>query len=365
MKASSAYLTLILAAVLLLGGCSSCSSDNEAAGPTPPPDPDPDPSVTLPTPIDEITAEDAELLTQSVMAMVGRLALIGDITTTMVHKGAGLLTNPSRQRGDAVLMPECNASIEPGPGTNQLSYEVNNSGFFVPPGEALRAAFFQCSIEGLLVDGTLEIAAILHSGDLASAVNNWNFQATAVLGPFQINNGNGTRTSYTDKFVYSASRTGGVLTADIRIAADPSAGIIGGLNAEHFLTQPTHPLSVVNYQFRPFRITIIDNDDTGEYSLVVQASLEGDSRLNRYTTSPSSEIIVTVATTGSTPITWQAGKPASFLDVPFAGEIKLVNSNRSIVATVESDGVLLTIDLGSSVVTESIDWSDLLLAPES
>lgn len=364
MKASSAYLVLLLAAVLLLGGCSGCSSEDDETGP-PTPDPDPDPSLSLPTPIDEITAENAELLTQSVMAMIARLTLIGDITTQMVHKGAVLLTNPSRQFGDAILMPDCNESIDPGPGTNQLSYEFNNPGFFVPPGEALRAVFFQCSIEGLLVDGTLEIAAISHSGDLASAVNDWSFQATAVLGPFQINNGNETRTSYTDKFFYTVTRTGGVLTADIRIAADPSAGIIGGMNAEHYLTVPLQPLGVVNYQFRPFRITIVDNGDTGEYSLVVQASLEGASRLNRYTTSPSSEIIVTVATTGSTPITWQAGKPASLLDVPFSGEIKLVNANHSIVATVESDGVLLTIDLGSSVVTESIDWAELLSAPES
>lgn len=367
MKSYSAYISLILAAFLLLGSCSKSSSRNDGIGPTPGNDPGTagDPSSILPISIDQITTENAELLTRSMMSMIGRLAAIGEVTTTVVLKGAGLLTNPSRQPGDAVGMPECNDALEPGPGTNQISFEINQPGFFVPPGQALRAAFSQCSIEGFLVNGTVEVAAISYGGDLASEVANWELQATAVLGPFQIHNPNGTQTSYTDKYKYRVARSGSVLTTDLEIAADPDTGVIGGLNAQHFLTLPTTSQSVVNYQFRPFRLRTVDNADTGEYTVIVQASPEGDSLLNRYTATPSGEIKLTVATAGLSPIVWLSGKPESHLEVPAAGEIGFVENGRSIVATVESDGVLLTITIGGSVTTETIEWTELLTAPES
>lgn len=370
MKALLYRIAIVLAAVLMLGACSNGSSLSEVLPPPPPPNGDPadpaDPPPPEPTPISAITADNALLLARSTLDMIGKLIVIGDITTTVVHQGASLLTNPQRQPRDPVNLPECNDTIEPGPGTNQITFEVYDPGFFIPAGEALSAAFSSCTILGLLIDGTLTVAALSHSGDLASPSADWSLSATVVLGPVIVSNPDDSRTSYTDKFRYTATRQNGILTVDVAVAADPDAGQAGGLNAQHHLTSAMDNLYAINYQFRPFRITTVDNPGSGEYRVIIQSHAEdGVSRIERYTTRPPSEIQLTALTEPLAPLVWPDGRPLLQTDKPASGEVVLAESAGSIRAVVGSEGVELIINDGAAVTTRSIDWAELLSPPDS
>jgi hypothetical protein len=368
MKASSAHLSVFLAVVLWLGGCGSGTSITEVTVP-PPPDPgtDPDtadPPPADPTPISEITDATAVLLTRSMMAMIGRLATIGEIASDMIDTGADLLSGPYES---TMAIPQCaNSPAGTGTSVNELRFwRIIGSNFDLPPGDALTAAFSDCTIAGFQVSGFLHIAGIVVSGD-PSGSNDWDINATVAMSPFQFDNGNDTLTTFTDDFRYSKVKAGGVHTVNLEVAKEPDAGFMGGLNAQHHLTPVMNNQYAINYQFRPFRITMIQNDNIGDYRIMIQAhSSDGASILNRYTVSPPSNIKLVAATTVSNPITWTDGRPADYIDVPATGEVELVDSDRSILVTIESNGVLLTIDLGSSVIIESIGWEELLSAPES
>lgn len=354
------FLTLIsLPAVLLLGACSTEGVDSSSAVAQPLGEESPA-SVLL----SAVTADDAGLLARSVLDTAGKLATIGEITREMIVRGAPLLAGDFvPNASDAVIaMPECNAGIEPGPGSNQLSYAFYSGGFDVPAGNALRAEFEQCEVGGLLIDGTLHIAAIGFGGDVASTVNDWSFTATVVMGPIEIYNADGSLSTYTDEFRYTAVRSGGALRIDMEVGAEPGAGITGGLNAQHHPEQLIDNSNAINYQFRPFAITSVDNGDSGEYTLAVRAhTTDGISRLERYTNTPASEIRLTVASVGD--ILWQGGKPGAYTQTPDSGAIALNADDGGILVTVEAGGVILTVNDGGAVTTQTVDWSELLSTP--
>lgn len=370
MKAGIVFLSLLLSAGLLLGGCGSSTPLTEVTGPVDGPgngsgggNGNGEPPPPEPTPISEITDEEAILLTRSVMAMSGRFALIGDIAAEMVRSGAGLLDGPFEQR---MAIPEC-ADSPAGTDneTNEFRYwNVSAGDFGLPPGNALTAAFTDCVINGFELSGFLHIAAINRSGDLSGS--NWSLTATVAMSPIEIVNGNQTVTSFTDDFNFSASRAGNVLTVTMEADQEPNEGPLGGVNAQHHLSPAMNNQYAVNYQFRPFRSVIVDDDDSGEYRVSIEPhSTDGTSRLERYTSTPPGEINVTVATAGLLPITWAGGKPQSYLERPDSGEVSLVDGSRSLVAAVDGEAVTLTLTIDGAVTAETMDWEELLTAPES
>lgn len=367
-------LALTLPLLVMLAACGSTTDIDEQTGPPPSnggsngatnggTGGNGEPPADEPTPISEITTDNALLLTRSSLAMIGQLVIIGDIANAMVHRGAHLLVDDSDR--SPVNLDECNHPEESGPGFNQLTFVNNASGFFIPPGPGLRASFTDCEIENQLVSGALDIAAVTYSGEPGSAFNDWSLTAIVVMGPIEFTHPNATLTTFTDKFAFHAQRDNGILTVDIAIAADPDAGMTGGVNAQHFLSQAKQNQYAINYQFRPFQTTTTDNGASDEYSVVIRSHADGASRLERYTTTPFSEIQLTASTDPDNPLIWQGGKPASYTDTPDSGEVEFSEGDGRIQATVNAEGVILTINDGAAVTTQSVDWETLLSPPES
>jgi hypothetical protein len=353
------FTSLSLPALLLLGACSTEGLDSSSASSQPLTDEAPAPVL-----LEAVTADDAVLLARSTLDAIGKLAAIGDVTLAMIARGAPLLGGGFDPNTPAavIAMPECNAGIEPGPGSNQLSYVFYDGGFEVPGGDALRAEFEQCEVGGLLIDGTLHIAGIGFGGDLASTANDWSFTATVVMGPIEIYNADGSLSTYTDEFRYIATRSGGVLSIDMEVGAEPDAGITGGLNAQHHREQLIDNDSAINYQFRPFAISLVDDGGSGAYTLAVRAhGSDGVSRIERYTNTPASEIRLTVANTAD--VRWQGGKPDGYAIAPDSGEIALNSEDGGILVTVDAGGVVLTVNDGGAVTTQAVDWAELLSTP--
>jgi hypothetical protein len=352
-----------LAAVCLLPLLAACSEHGSGGGSGGVVPPGGGPSI-----ITSIDADSAVLVTQSSLDMIGKMVVIGNLTNKMVEYGAGLLIGAG---GTPVNIPDC-ASSGYGPSTNQISYQVTDPGFNFPPGPRLDVGLVDCAMDGVPFDGMLYITGVTRSGNPAGS-GDWSVSAVVVLGPIDIGNGNGngTKMTVTDKFVYTANKVSGVLTTTLAMAADAGAGQIGGLNAEHFY-DTSDPTLVVDYQLRPFYIVLVDDSNSGEYSVAVPASNpvppEGDSLLDRYTTNPSGEIKLRVATTPGAPILWQGGQPTDLADTPASGEIRFTEADcstcGSIIATVQSGGVSLAINDGSSVTTQSRTWSSLFNAPD-
>ncbi len=352
------FLTLL--ALPLVLSLSACLGEGE--GSSPPSSPTASGSFA-PSSLSTIMADDALLLAQSTLDAIGKLAAIGEVTQEMIRRGAPLLGGDFTPNApDAIVdLPECNAAIEPGPGENRLGYAFYQGGFDVPAGPALRAEFAQCTVANLLIDGTLHIADVSFSGDIASAVSDWSFAATVVMGPIEIHNADGSLSTYTDEFRYTAVRTGGVLRVDMEVAAEPGAGIVGGVNAQHHREQVFDNNSAVNYQFRPFAITSVDDADSGEYTLAIRAhGTDGASRLERYTNVPASTIQLTIANTAD--IVWQS-KPENHGETPSAGAIVLSTGADNILVTVAAGGAVLTVNDGGAVNTQMVDWDTLLTTP--
>lgn len=322
-----------------------------------------------PLAVDEITAENALPLSRSSMDLVSRLVLIGHIAIAMVKDGMVVLNDPDRAQGDFVNIPEC-ASSPAGYGqeTNQLTYMVYGEGFRLPAGDALHVPFAECTVEGNLIDNSfLDIAGLEISGDPSATSGNWGIEAFLSLGPMQFINGNGTKTSITDNMTLTATRTGGVLNMTLSVGADAGGGLTGGLNAQLLSDPPISGVRAINYQLRPFYLVVSDDANAQEYTVSVQSHpTDGASTLSRYVSNPNSEIILRVAT--PSPVRWDTGRPEDFSATPASGEVRLSETGcsgcGSILATVQDDGVALTVNDGAAVTTQFSDWATLVSSPD-
>lgn len=361
MSLRTGYQALVPMGILLLvGACSSSETGMPGGGSGPPTDP---------LAVDEITSENALSLSRSSMDLVSRLVLIGHIAIAMVKDGMVVLNDPDRAPNDPVDIPECVSSPAGyGPETNRLTYMVYGEGFRLPAGEALHVPFAECTVEGNLIDNSfLDIAGLEISGDPSSASGNWSLEALLSLGPMQFINGNGTKTSVTDNMTLTAARANGVLSMTLSVGADAGSGLTGGLNAQLLADPPVSGVRAINYQLRPFYLKVTDNANTQEYAVSVQSHpTDGASTLSRYVSNPNSEIVLRVATTS--PVRWDAGRPDDFSDAPASGAIQLnetlCSDCGSILATVQDDGVALTVNDGAAVTTQFSDWATLVNPPE-
>lgn len=361
MKIRARYQAIVLMGIsLLVGGCSSSKTGM----------PDGDPSTpTDPLAVDEITSENALALSRSSLDVVTRLVVIGHIAIAMVKDGMVVLGDPDRAQGDLVNIPECASSPAGyGPETNRITYMVYGEGFRLPAGDSLHVPFAQCTVEGNLVDNSfLDIAGLEISGDPSAASGNWSIEALLSLGPMQFINDNGTLTSITDSMTMTATRSNGVLSMTLAVGADVGSGQTGGLNAQ-LLSHPFIPgVRAINYQLRPFYLAVSQNGNSGDYAVSVQSHpTDGASILNRYVSNPGSEIPLRVVTTS--PVLWDTGRPDDLSDTPASGAVRLSETNcsncGSILATVQSDGVALTVNDGAAVTTDIIDWATLVSPPD-
>jgi hypothetical protein len=359
MHARVIYQSLVAAGIfLLLGGCSKSSGDPNLTPPNPP-----DSGA-----IDEITSENAQLLTRSSLDLISKLVTLGNIGVAMVKDSVDMLNSPGLASGQSYIdIPECAAGGY-GFETNRIMYMHFDTGFRLPPGDALHVGFSNCALEGVLVDDTfIDIAGLEISGDPTTS-GNWSIEAVISLSPARIINSNSTHTSITDTMAMTVTRSNGVVTMTLAVGADADTGQIGGLNAQQFLMPQVSGARPVNYQLRPFYIRVIDDSNTQVYSLAVLAHpTEGGSTLNRYMSNPNSEIRLRIET-NSSPVLWNTGRPDDYTDTPASGAVRLTEIDctgcGNILATVQDDGVALTINDGAAVTTQFSDWSTLLSAPD-
>lgn len=362
MSLRAIYQALVAACILmLLGGCSS--SETRMPG-------DDNGNPDDPLAVDEITSENAVMLSRSSLDLVSRLVVIGHIAIAMVRDSMDIMNNPSRVQGDLVNIPECASSPAGyGPETNRITYMVFGDGFRLPAGDALHVALAQCTVEGNLLDNSfVDIAGLEISGDPSAASGNWSIEAFISLGPVQFINDNGTLTSITDNIIMTASRSSGVTTMTLAVGSDAGTGQVGGLNAQLMSYPPVSGVRAINYQLRPFYLVVTDDANTQEYSVAVQSHpTDGASILNRYVSNPSSEILLRVST-NSSPVLWSAGRPDDFSDTPAAGAVRFSETDctscGSILATVQGDGVALTINDGAAVTSDIVEWADLVAPPD-
>lgn len=337
-----------LAALLLLAGC----SENQAPL-TPGGDGDDDA-------ISSITAENALALTGSSLDMIGKVVVVGNIANTLVQEHIDLLSGNEREARD---IAQCADSPDGYANeTNRIDYRVLSSGYAMPSGQSLHAGLSTCAIEGVTVSGFIDITAIDYQANGAD----WQVEAEVFLNPVEILNGNGTQASLTDHMHYTAVMDNGVLTTTLAISADVDLGVIGGLNTQHYVPPIDPDTDFINYQFRPFRIRTVDDSNTGDYTVAIEEHAEGASMLIRYTS--DAEISLRISTTSDLPVLWQDGRPAQYDEVPASGEIQFTENCTgcgSILATVDSDGIILTVAAGSGVVTEEVPWTTLLAPPDA
>ena len=313
--------------------------------------------------IGSITSDNTVLLARSSLEMTSRLIVLGNIATAMLREHAGLLSGPEFGASD---IAQCAGSPD---GydfeTNRVSHRRFAPGFALPAGPALRVSLSNCAIEGVLISGFIDITAIALSGD-PGGPGDWSAQAVIASSPVEILHANGTATSITDQMRYTAGMTGGVLTTTLEVSADADAGMIGGLNAQHYAAPLNASSPTVNYQFRPFRIQTVEGPGSGPYSVTIGAHTEGASTLHRYTNNGDPGISLRIATTGA-PIVWQEGRPTRYTDAPASGEIRLQDGCSSgcgsILVTVTGPSVSLIVEADGGVTTQSGDWGTLLSPP--
>ncbi len=349
-----------LGIALLLAACSSSETATPGGDSS---------SPTDPLAIDEITSENALSLTQSSLDVVSRLVIIGHVAIAMVKDGMVVLNDSGRTQGDLVNIPECASSPAGyGPETNQITYMVFGDGFRLPAGEALHVPFTECTVEGNLVDNSfLDIAGLDISGDPSADSGSWSIEAFLSLGPVQFINDNGTLTSITDNMTMTATRSNGVLSMTLAVGSDVGNGQIGGLNAQLLSYPSITGVRAINYQLRPFYLIVTENANTGEYTVAVQSHpTDGASILNRYVSNPSSEIPLRVATTS--PVRWNSGRPDDFSNTPASGEVQFSEIScsdcGSILATVQGNGVALTINDGAAITSDIVEWATLVSPPD-
>jgi len=305
---------------------------------------------------------DAVTLVRSSLDITSKLVAVSNIVNAMLHDHIDLV-----QTGDtnARNIPQCAASPD---GydfeTNQVSYRHLNPGFMLPAGPSLHVALSRCIVEGVDITGFIDITNIRRSGD-PGGNGDWEIEAEVWLSPAQIHNNNGTVTSLTDSYTHSARRTLNVLNTRLEIDADLNAGIIGGLNGQHYALPLTPGSATVNFQFRPFRIDTTEDSDAGEYRLEIASHGEGPSTLSRYTNGGDDEVLMRVETQADDPLLWTAGRPASYTQTPVSGAVMLEETCTdcdTVQVAVASGEAILTVESGGSVTSSVLDWS-LLLSP--
>lgn len=351
-KAPSCFSIAVAALVglLLLAGCSDGGMPVE---PGSPPGGDEEEEV-----ISGITVDNARALTRASLDMISKLVIIGNISNTLLRQHIDLLSGPQRLGRDIV---QCGGGYDNE--TNRIDYREIAPGYWMPAGPSLHAGLLECAIEGITVSGFIDITAIVYESE--GGFGDWSAEAEIFLNPIGVINGNGTQASLTDHMSYKATMVDGVLTTTLEIAADPGAGIIGGLNAQHYALPVSADTDYVNYQFRPFRIRTVDDPGTGYYTVAVEPHEAGSSALARYTNDPDAEINMRIETTPVLPILWQGGRPTRYDELPASGEIRFTESCSgcgSILASV-GDGVILTVSTSSGVVAENVPWAALLAPP--
>jgi hypothetical protein len=361
-NASLLRLAVILPLTLLVGACSRSGGENANGNPLA---------------IGGISADNAEMLARSALNMISEVIAMGNIATDMIELGTPIVgasgTSIAADHNLVVPIPPPSSSHPDGcPGNgvefNQISYLSFDPGFQLPPGDVLHVPLGGCQLEGVLVqDGFMDIAAVEVTNDRSALPQGpWTYEGVVSLGPIDLEYGNDTRASLTNKIGYSAQMAAGVLTTRLAIARDPDPGIPdiqGGLNAQHVLGSLT-----VNYQLRPFYIVTEEDGNDGSYRVDIGRNPDNqDSLLDRYTSSPNAEVILRVTTLD--PVTWAGGRPSALTDLPTSGTVELAQTNcnscgSSIRVTVTSEGVTMVVNYSGGTVTRDVDWATLLSPPD-
>ena len=324
------------------------------------------PANTTVTP-QQISTVNAGGLASSSLEIIAEVISIGNIATAMVTDGASLLTAVDTVSGTKAPMSQCPGQI------GQLTFQVFQSGNFLPAGKDLNAMFSRCTIEHVLVTGSLDISAIKITGTPGNSIGaDWRVSGLISLNGLTIQHQNSLETVFTNQFNYSAAMVNGVLTSTLDI---PNASNnTGGINAEQIVSATNH----LNYLVAPFFIIVQENKPASRYSItVIDHPTLGPSKINRYTsTKPPGALgwqslgddTEVLAGTPTRPFFWQQGKPDIFATAPVDGEIILSDTlaSSSVTVTIRNDtgvgGVVLSIDDGTTVTSQFLDWQKLLNA---
>lgn len=306
--------------------------------------------------------DDPVSLVRSTLDITSKLVVVSSAVNAMLRDHIDLVLEGDTSPRN---IPQC-ASSPDGYDfeTNQVSYRYLNPGFMLPAGPALHVALSQCVIEGLKISGFIDITDIRSNGNPAGN-GNWEVEAEVWLSPVQIRNNNGTIASLTDSYMHSVSRVSSVVSTRLEIGADLGAGIIGGLNAQHFAAPFTSDDAAINFQFRPFRIDTVEDLDSGEYRVEIEDHAEGLSTLSRYTNGADDEVLLRIQTDPDEPLLWTSGRPVSFTQPPISGQVTLEEACAACTTmqiAVASGEAVLTVEEDGSVSSSLLDWS-LLLSP--
>jgi hypothetical protein len=345
----------------LLSGCGGGSEGGPEFSPAP--SPNPVTGAISDNSNDAPASADPASLARSTLDITSKLVVVSSIVNTMLRDHIDLVQAEDTAPRN---IPQCASSPE---GydfeTNQVSYRRINPGFMLPAGPSLHVALSQCVIEGLNVSGFIDITDIRTSGNPAGN-GNWQVEAEVWLSPVQIRNNNGTIASLTDSYVHSASRVSNAVATRIEIDADPGAGIIGGLNAQHYGVPFTSDNDAINFQFRPFRIDTVEDLDSGEYRVEISDHAEGTSTLSRYTNGADDEVLLRIRTEADEPLLWISGRPVSYTQPPVSGAVTLEEACADCatlrLSVAGSGEAVLSVEQDGSVTSSLLDWS-LLLSP--
>lgn len=342
--------------LVLLTGCGGGEESGSGSGAGPDPEPE-QPPVSGDLDADTVN------LAHSALDVTSKLVMVANIVNTMLREHIDLVDSADVDPRNILQCADSPQGYNFG--SNQINYFYVNSGFgWLPAGPSLHVALSECTIEGLTITGAIDIANIRVSGNPAGN-GDWEVEAEVWLSPVQIHNDNGTETSLTDNYIHTVDHQLNVLSTRIEIAADPDAGLIGGLNGQHYAAPFTSDAAAINFQFRPFRIDTVEDSNTAEYRVEVTNHAEGPSMLSRYTNGGDDEVLLRIRTQANAPLLWVSGRPASYAEPPASGELAIEETCggcATMQASVVDDGIVLTVDHGDSVASGTLDWS-LLLSP--
>ncbi len=377
----------LILALILLGGCRDGNDDGlsvndfaplpentsvqpgatapAADGGATPTAPTPSPASTPPTqPVNgnQIQSTNVVLLTGAALDILTKLITAAEIATDMVIDGAQLILNPGTRSGTSIPIPECHDGVNDFTPANHYTFAVFAPGNFLPPGKNLNGTFSQCAMENALVTGFLDLSGIIVTGAPDDPSGDWSVSGLLSFGGLDFLNDDGTSTSFTNNLNYRAVKQNGVLTLTLEVES---------MNVEHNLNDKVH----INYLLEPFVITIVENTNTGQYTVSFTSHTTlGPSLINRYTTNfvpddqgvlawlPVGDDIELLATADTTPLVWQNVKPNLFTTSPIGGELLLeeVSGSSSIRVVLDSAGVTLSLDTGTSVTGLTATWTSLL-----
>ncbi len=342
------------------GGAAPAAGEGGETQPSSPPDPATN-TPTQPVVGNQIQSTNVHLLTGASLDTLTKLITAGNIATVMVMDGSRLITDPNTRSGASVPVSQCQNDNNFGP-DNRFSFAVFAPGNFLPPGKNLNANFSECNIESALVSGFMDLSGIIVTGAPDDPNGDWSVSGLLSFGSLDFLNDDGTSTTFSNNLSYRAVKQNGVLTVTLEVET---------MNVEHNLNDKVH----INYLLEPFSITVVDDSNTGLYTISIAAHPAlGQSLVNRYTTNfvpddqgalswlPIGDDIELLVSAEANPIRWPGGKPNLFSTAPDGGEILLeeaTGSNR-INVILDGAGVTLNLDTGATVTGQSTTWADLL-----